>query len=1002
MTILTGIKMKNFKSFKKAEVPFAHGFTAIAGANGSGKSNILDAILFAMGATSLKMLRVSKLIELVNQDSADGYAKVELTLNSKGKSMAITRIIDRQGRSVFKVDEKKKTLNEIQSLLLELGVNPGGHNIVVQGDITRVIEMNARQRLQVIEEAAGLAEFEEKKDEALKKLDQVEQKVKEALLILNEREAYLRQIEQDRNNALHCTGLTSELKSSKATIVGEELRLTRLELDRAKEKMAAIGKEIDAARQEKARAQEEEFSLEKKVEGITRSLIEAGEKTYSVFGKDLEQRRGHINLLNERLQGRAAVVESLVSEEKALREELTGLDRSKKEKEAQLSDARKGLAKTAEDLNALRGAIQSKGPEYEKRKSELAAMEVRAAQMGVEIEQIREIMHITLLQKHGIERELRAAQQSAGELEAARQRLDERLRLKKEAEKNVQVLSGQDPEGRLAAKEKEAEKLSSESSHMRGIVESLSASLSAIGKARGECPTCDKPLEKSLREKLIAKRGREIEDLRQKAKAMEAGLERLNSEKPRLMADAKALSEGIAIVKSLRGVEDELSAVKQKLQAGKDPALLKKLSELQAKEAELKKKTDSMERERESARVSIEEFRKADSSAQIGQLLARLHELTERKGEFEKLLAKLSAEIEHSITGRKSSILGEIAGIEKGLAQAREASVQLLKEKDETEIELKKLEAELEKASQANRVLEDEKGRLTGKIAKVSQEREKLSAKAEALEREINELNIAQSRNFVRISDLEDEVRDYSGVEPLARFNLTELKKRIPEIEAEISKIGPVNMKALSDYAPFKAEVDQMRERSGQLDEERKAVLEMIDKINVRKFSVFMECFSQVSRKFSELYYNFFEGEGLLSLTDEVNPFDGGLMIQAKHKQDALKNIDAMSGGEKSLTALAFLFAIQSFEAAPFYILDEVDAALDKGNSIKVAGMIKGMSSASQFVAISHNDSVINQADQIIGVALNRQKSSVIGLRLSKGGAPLISNDGPQEGTAGA
>jgi len=182
-----------------------------------------------------------------------------------------------------------------------------------------------------------------------------------------------------------------------------------------------------------------------------------------------------------------------------------------------------------------------------------------------------------------------------------------------------------------------------------------------------------------------------------------------------------------------------------------------------------------------------------------------------------------------------------------------------------------------------------------------------------------------------------------------------------------------------------KKEVEDVRGKAAVLEGERKAVLEMIDKIEVKKLSVFMECFNHVSAKFSELYYNFFEGEGKLELGDSLNPLEGGLLIQAKYKEDTLKSIDAMSGGEKSLTALAFLFAIQSFEPAPFYIFDEVDAALDKENSVKVGRMIKSISGKSQFISISHNDSVINQADQIIGVALNRHKSSVIGLKLPRG-----------------
>ena len=95
-------------------------------------------------------------------------------------------------------------------------------------------------------------------------------------------------------------------------------------------------------------------------------------------------------------------------------------------------------------------------------------------------------------------------------------------------------------------------------------------------------------------------------------------------------------------------------------------------------------------------------------------------------------------------------------------------------------------------------------------------------------------------------------------------------------------------------------------------------------------------------------------------------------------------SIDAMSGGEKSLTALAFLFAIQSFEPAPFYIFDEVDAALDKENSLKISRMLKEISRDGQFISITHNDSIVKEADQIIGVALNKQKSSVIGLRLKQ------------------
>jgi chromosome segregation protein len=94
--------------------------------------------------------------------------------------------------------------------------------------------------------------------------------------------------------------------------------------------------------------------------------------------------------------------------------------------------------------------------------------------------------------------------------------------------------------------------------------------------------------------------------------------------------------------------------------------------------------------------------------------------------------------------------------------------------------------------------------------------------------------------------------------------------------------------------------------------------------------------------------------------------------------------MDLMSGGEKSITALAFLFAMQMYDPAPFYVFDEADAALDRDNSARLARVITDISKKSQFVAITHNDTVVKEAHQIIGVALNKDKSSVVGLRLKE------------------
>jgi chromosome segregation protein len=113
-----------------------------------------------------------------------------------------------------------------------------------------------------------------------------------------------------------------------------------------------------------------------------------------------------------------------------------------------------------------------------------------------------------------------------------------------------------------------------------------------------------------------------------------------------------------------------------------------------------------------------------------------------------------------------------------------------------------------------------------------------------------------------------------------------------------------------------------------------------------------------------------------------VGGLDSGLIIEASTKGNKMTNIDAMSGGEKTLTAMAFLFAIQRFKPAPFYILDEIDAALDKPNTKKIVELIKKYMGHSQFIVITHNEATIQEAGCVYGVSMDEGESNLIGIRM--------------------
>ena len=125
---------------------------------------------------------------------------------------------------------------------------------------------------------------------------------------------------------------------------------------------------------------------------------------------------------------------------------------------------------------------------------------------------------------------------------------------------------------------------------------------------------------------------------------------------------------------------------------------------------------------------------------------------------------------------------------------------------------------------------------------------------------------------------------------------------------------------------------------------------------------------------------------------ENPNDLESGLFIKAQPPGKKLLNIDSMSGGEKTLTAFTFLFAIQRYRPSPFYILDEADAALDKNNTKKISNLIKKQSDIAQFIVISHNDSLVSEADHVYGVSMEDGESKIIGVKLPKNGNNMQNN----------
>ena len=248
----------------------------------------------------------------------------------------------------------------------------------------------------------------------------------------------------------------------------------------------------------------------------------------------------------------------------------------------------------------------------------------------------------------------------------------------------------------------------------------------------------------------------------------------------------------------------------------------------------------------------------------------------------------------------------------------------------------------------------------------------------------LNLFSIEEAKHKAEFAGLEAEFEQYSGIEIDMKKSEDLIRKEISDFERMLSSIGTVNMRALEIYDAVEKEYKGLLEKKTILVKERDDVMSLMNTIEANKKDLFMNTLNVISEEFRRIFKELMtKGESYLEIEDKEDPFAGGLFINVKITGNKFLDIRGLSGGEKTMTALAFLFALQEHEPAMFYVLDEVDAALDKHNSEMLAKLIRNYCSKAQYIVISHNDALIAEGDILYGVSMNSEAglSSVVSLK---------------------
>ena len=291
----------------------------------------------------------------------------------------------------------------------------------------------------------------------------------------------------------------------------------------------------------------------------------------------------------------------------------------------------------------------------------------------------------------------------------------------------------------------------------------------------------------------------------------------------------------------------------------------------------------------------------------------------------------------------------------------------------EYEDKVKELEetgaAETKRLSELN----TKKNELSNGLMNKGEQKGELQQLIDQLANRVTEIELKLRELEPDLTDLRAKLAEQTQNEeykPPENIDLDKITKQIESIERRMRSLEPVNMRAIDEYDNVTNRQNEIKEKLTSLTQEKDAITSKIDSYSDQKKVTFFETFEGVNKHFQEIFHELSYGHGELVLENPEEPFSGGLIIRARPRDKKMQRLEAMSGGEKSLTALSFMFALQRYSPAPFYAFDEVDMFLDSLNADRLAQMVKKQADHAQFVVVSLRRHMLDNSDQAIGVTL--------------------------------
>jgi len=1080
---LKSLELYGFKSFAtRTLIAFEGNITAIVGPNGSGKSNLADAIRWVLGEQSFRSLRARSTEDIIFAGSPKrpqmGVAQVSLTFDNADGSfpldfseITITRRAYRSGENEYLLNGQKVRLKDVEELLATAGFHHLTYAFIGQGLVDAALSLRPQDRRALLEEVSGIAIYKEKRNEAIRKLEEAEANLVRLKDILAELSPRLEKLREQSQKAQEYLRLSEELTRLLKTWYGYKLYLQAEALREASREEQKILKLVEKARLEldehhrnleeirlkRRRVQEELSILRRKALEEERAYQEA-QRTRAVLEERIKYLTQQKEELEKEILERDRQFQEIQEAWRKLEEAREVLEKAKlKKKEAEVLDKLEKIRLRSSELEEEIALAQ-------REKERLLNL---TASLGEELASLHRQKEEKLGEIKQQEKELSSSiNRIEGELSHLRAELS-RLQGKKEAVltrfKKLESFLKVSPPGdfrgplvdlfRVSGGLEEALEAALSPFQEGWVAGSLSEVIKALTSAEGNLAfLLLTPLQDIIPLKPPATEGviglaidlvKVSDDLLPLAKAIlsrtvvvkdvETALrlmEMLAQEKlPYQIVTLKGEKfHSFGAVGKIKGERFRLLAEKETLETelrslqSREKTLMEKVGELEVSLQEAKSKMREISRERNKMEASWGEREK--------ELEIRRHKLQGEYQWYERQISKLEGE-KASLLREERKAREELKAIRLSLESIQIPESELLltpevwnERKASLERQLQRVKSELQNARQKAASIAQELDRSLLNLQESARVIEskgptlgELLDRIEALERELEELGAKEQEALKNREEAQKALNHYELMFQQARLALekvrdeiTSLRHRLQEelglIEAEdpqrplplgdlirtlphvavcppgledeikrlkgrIKRLGPVNLEAPEEFRALEERHRFLSSQIADLEETASRLKGMIKDLDREMERRFMEVFNAVSDAFNFYFQELFSGGKARLVLTGSGWEEAGVEIEAAPPGKKLKELAMLSGGERSLTAVAFLFAMLKVRPVPFCVLDEADAMLDEANIGRFCSALRDLSRQIQFIIITHNRATIEMSDVIWGVTMN-------------------------------